>query len=1209
MEEQYKLSELPDYPAIKKLASALHKYDANRHGAAIMIGAGFSRSAALHVSGNKRMPLWYEFTEKLVTALNPGESKIAFSDPLRVAEEYRAYFGQAALNDQIRYEIDDEAWRPGELYKSLLKLPWSEIMTTNWDTLLERSALDVHSPYYTAVTKPSDLAWATSPRIVKFHGTIGLTNNFIAAQEDYRTYPEKFAPFVNFARQVFIENELCLLGFSGDDPNFLHWAGWVRDHLANHARKIYLVGALKLTAARRKHLESINISPIDIWDAVKHIDNVDLQHERATTLFLEALHEEGNLCKEPHDWLPSDNLGMKQGQYYNDPKFAAESLKAHIPQMKKDRESYPGWLVCPPSIRRMIEVRRFHIVPAAYNELSVGDRADLLYEVAWRYSISFSDIPLWIRDELFNISNPEKSCALSKKQQLEIALWLLQQSRWSSDNEDSTTKEKITALTSYLKGFSYYLPDSEAEIAYHQAIVACDYFDFKQAEILIDQIQGDDPLWKLRQASVLNELGRFDEAYSLIAKAYGELLNNHRRDQRSISTLSRLTWASWLLKALSSRREPGEELPAYAESNSRKWLCDPWLWIDDFKDQVRRQEDSYYKNQREIQPLFNQGRYRINTLSTYNQENVSEVFLLLAGLCRHVGIPIKVSANGMSIDLFARTTQNLVSIGEIGNEQWTYVYAIKAATGKESESITNAITRIGLACTNKEKINTLINNVQAAFNYFWSQPQNNSRQKYSVCPIFLEVLSRLVIRASVEKANELLNFALDIGKDNTLHHWLHDPLADLIRNSLESIPPEEHKQHLTKTLGFPLPLQNEFKWPNPVIKDIGSRDMHPGIDVHINRLINLIGRTGSRVSYDSIARLMPLVESENFLTKEENERIAIFLWGNPATYSEIPKINLYPHALLALPAADKEKVKQLVAHHLYDSVKPILLSTQTKMVKYPSDQMRNAVMTLDAISNGGASKSSRILPNAEQAIELFTTLIEWRRCDERDERLEEYWQMENSELIEAIGDALSYGVAPALSHESLTSERFESLQKFKSEVAQSYSTLTACVYFVHINEEIANAVEKHIRDSLYSQERDEVAYAVFALNTWSKLPEAKQSAQLRRLISKLVGLVEYGQVVSMQQILWLALELFNSDYFENEQLTVISEAVPKIFEANDYMNTDPHSQKAISASMIRSACAKLANEIIKKSPINPKLKTIIVSSKDDPLPEVRFSIQ
>ena len=134
-----KISGLSDYPAIKKLASALHQFDANQHGAAIMIGAGFSRSAAWHVSGEKKMPLWKEFTEKLIMELNPNDKDLSFSDPLRVAEEYSAYFGPAALNNRIRYEIDDDAWRTGDLYKSLLELPWSEVMTTNWDTLLAAS--------------------------------------------------------------------------------------------------------------------------------------------------------------------------------------------------------------------------------------------------------------------------------------------------------------------------------------------------------------------------------------------------------------------------------------------------------------------------------------------------------------------------------------------------------------------------------------------------------------------------------------------------------------------------------------------------------------------------------------------------------------------------------------------------------------------------------------------------------------------------------------------------------------------------------------------------------------------------------------------------------------------------------------------------------------------------------------------------------------
>lgn len=51
-----RIRDLVDYPAIKKLASALHRVDTSRHGAAIMIGAGFSRSAARHVDGQKKFP-------------------------------------------------------------------------------------------------------------------------------------------------------------------------------------------------------------------------------------------------------------------------------------------------------------------------------------------------------------------------------------------------------------------------------------------------------------------------------------------------------------------------------------------------------------------------------------------------------------------------------------------------------------------------------------------------------------------------------------------------------------------------------------------------------------------------------------------------------------------------------------------------------------------------------------------------------------------------------------------------------------------------------------------------------------------------------------------------------------------------------------------------------------------------------------------------
>jgi len=251
------ISSLPDYAALKKLASALWQQDNSYHGAAIMVGAGFSRSAASTGDASKKLPLWNHFSSKLADELGSGST-----DALRLAEEYCAYFGKQALHDLIKQEINDAAWEPGELYQSLLELPWSEILTTNWDTLLERASSEVHQPIYSVVSKQEDLSSARAPRIVKLHGTIDVTKDLVFTQEDYRKYPQQYAAFVNFSRQVFIENELCLLGFSGDDPNFLQWAGWVRDHLATHSRRIYLVGALELNSAKRKYLESINVAQI-----------------------------------------------------------------------------------------------------------------------------------------------------------------------------------------------------------------------------------------------------------------------------------------------------------------------------------------------------------------------------------------------------------------------------------------------------------------------------------------------------------------------------------------------------------------------------------------------------------------------------------------------------------------------------------------------------------------------------------------------------------------------------------------------------------------------------------------------------------------------------------------------------------------------------------------------------------------------------------
>ena len=303
-----------------------------------------------------RPPSWNELLDELVAQLYPTDHFSAPKDALRIAEEYRTYFGQATLDGFIRTRFTDRAWLPGPLHLQALNLPWSDVLTTNWDTLLERTAEEVTDYIYEVVRTEADIAHARSPRIIKLHGTLGDKDPLIFAAEDYRTYPTRHAAFVNLARQIFIENDLCLLGFSGNDPNFLEWSGWVRDQLKwASSRRIYMVWMLNLSASARKYMETHNIAPVDLAPLVAQLPKKE-RYSAATKIFLDALRAEQPPA--PDDWkqhalaeYPSaKNRFFKRAR--NEEAFAAEALKDTARLLRDDRESYPGWLVCPREYRR-----------------------------------------------------------------------------------------------------------------------------------------------------------------------------------------------------------------------------------------------------------------------------------------------------------------------------------------------------------------------------------------------------------------------------------------------------------------------------------------------------------------------------------------------------------------------------------------------------------------------------------------------------------------------------------------------------------------------------------------------------------------------------------------------------------------------------------------------------------------------------------------
>lgn len=69
-----------------------------------------------------------------------------------------------------------------------MKLPWRDILTTNYDTLLERAA-EKEAQKYQLVTNEEILVYQPSPRIIKLHGSFPNIRLYIMTKEDYRRYP------------------------------------------------------------------------------------------------------------------------------------------------------------------------------------------------------------------------------------------------------------------------------------------------------------------------------------------------------------------------------------------------------------------------------------------------------------------------------------------------------------------------------------------------------------------------------------------------------------------------------------------------------------------------------------------------------------------------------------------------------------------------------------------------------------------------------------------------------------------------------------------------------------------------------------------------------------------------------------------------------------------------------------------------------------
>lgn len=1194
------LKELPDFPILKQLAESIWK-EGYTKGAAVMIGAGFSRNAELLTPMTEKPPLWGDFQKAM-----QEETLCNSSDPLVVAQTYEGKFGRAALDGLIRRLIKDSHWSPSTLHHDLLSLPWNDILTTNWDTLLEKTVEESHELYrYNTVNIPADIARTSSPRIVKLHGSLPSYTPFTFTSNDYKEYPNKFSPFINLVRQVLLENDLCLIGFSGDDPNFKQWLKWVRKELGTSARRVFLIGNLNLSEKKREKLRQKNIIAIDLSPLFSGICTDFDPHYKGIKLVVDYFKQAQpkrlpDWPKQYEDVLRDEVMSLEDGTpglssdfALRDAQFALSQIQKKLPTLQSLIDSYPGWVVCPSSRREIFShmfkdsLSGLHL---AGELLSPIEQLRVASCMVWANKVAYWEISECRLKFISSVLDVEELDAEFMTEKLEIALTLLRLAREEND------QVQFKYWKEWIKEHSKEQNMVRTEIYFQQALWARDHLDFDTLQKLVLKIEGSDPVWLLRQAGLFAELKDERKAVELIRKATHQLQLAKGKNPKSIWILSRLAWAAILSRALgysSFLTDGGSPANEYEERGAwtqefKEIEADPLDELDDLEKKI----DAILKEWNEslvVKPKFDAGAFRddSNTIkpSSYSQDSA---VVQLQRVLDSLAVPLSLGYSGVS----SGRMRKLLHFSE-WSTKGDCLANLRILLHTSSQLFDNHLSRITVACISKEIAADLVEVLIQSITFL--RERNNTSSRTEEVNRATELLSRLVIRLPASDALGVFQWACnDIMNEQYHHWWPYDGLKSLLKNSLRTLPPSIRGQQLLPVLLLPLPCEIKkaaAHFPNPiglVVDDCClkylERKNDPRWGERIEKLIDVIENSEDKVSINAAALSLFYLAKNDLLSKKEKKTFIAVLW-NSRKDTVFPNVNLLAHSYLSIPSP-----KEIDSRKLFQ---PFFEVEQSEEPGYYHLQ------TLI----GASALEKPLLPNLQQAKKMLAWLLSWKV---EEGRYDSHFFHNHLESIKSqVGSVLSYVILPVFTPKTWKQKYSKQLISW-IEGSSIPSSIESLPQLVRLDAAQNGYVVKRLRRALVSRNKDQVRSGLNAINNWLKTPEVELPSKLINVVINNVSGCRYPLLFLS---VYVSQQLVRKDLLDSEQIDTLVDALEDLDVETQYENWDQAHSETHNLSFVRHNNVLLAQALIEAGHGSCICEKWVEMAKNDPMPEVRFALE
>lgn len=248
----------------------------------VFVGAGVSRLSDY--------PSWSSLVRKMADDLKykydinkKGEVVFSSEELLKIPQMFYVNRGKEKYNEIISQSFSNDC-EPNDIHDLILSLNPNHILTTNYDTLLEETAVKFGKNFSIINSDKVVSKTETVNYIVKVHGD--FSGGFVLKEQDYLDYEYNYKLIDNIVKTIFATNLVLFIGYGLNDYNIKLILNWVKNvQLDTFTNPIFIHTDDKINEEEMSY--QINRG-LRILDCNNYTDSEDY-HEKYRSVLLKVL--------------------------------------------------------------------------------------------------------------------------------------------------------------------------------------------------------------------------------------------------------------------------------------------------------------------------------------------------------------------------------------------------------------------------------------------------------------------------------------------------------------------------------------------------------------------------------------------------------------------------------------------------------------------------------------------------------------------------------------------------------------------------------------------------------------------------------------------------------------------------------------------------------------------------------------------------------